>query len=92
MADSVDPVKRPRSVALYLGFHCSFRRIFLNPKEYIIVTKSVTGRPRYAKTCPRAYAESEGPDQPAHPRSLIRAFTVRVQNHRILQKGTQRPG
>ena len=24
-----------------------------------------------------AYADSEGPDQPAHPRSLIWAFTVR---------------
>ena len=26
-------------------------------------------------------ADSEGPDQTAHPRSLIWAFTVRLQNH-----------
>ena len=32
----------------------------------------------------RAYADSEGPDQLAHPRSLIRAFAVRKQIHRIL--------
>ena len=32
--------------------------------------------PRHAKMCLRAFAYSEGPDQPAHPRSLIRAFTV----------------
>ena len=37
--------------------------------------------PRNAKT----YADSGGPDQPAHPRSLIRAFSVRYQNHWILQ-------
>ena len=29
-----------------------------------------------AKTCLRAYADSEAPDQTAHMRSLIRAFTV----------------
>ena len=28
--------------------------------------------------CFQAYADSEGPDQTAHPRSLIRAFTVRL--------------
>ena len=28
--------------------------------------------PRHAKTCLRAYSDSEGPDQPAHPRRLIR--------------------
>ena len=33
----------------------------------------------------QAYAESEGPDQPALPHSLIRAFTVRLQNHWTLQ-------
>ena len=33
--------------------------------------------PGHAKTCLRAYADSEGPDKPAHPRSLIRAFIVR---------------
>ena len=35
--------------------------------------------------CLWAYANSEGPDQPAHTRSLIRAFTARRQIHWILQ-------
>ena len=39
---------------------------------------------RSAKTCLRACADSEDPDQPAHPRSLIRAFDVRKQNNWIL--------
>ena len=34
------------------------------------------GGPRHAKTCLRAYADSEGPDQTAHPRSMLRAFAV----------------
>ena len=40
---------------------------------------------RHAKTCLWVYADSEGPDQPAHPRSLIRAFIVRLKNHWIVQ-------
>ena len=31
----------------------------------------------HVKTCLRAYADNADPDQPAHPRSLIRAFTFR---------------
>ena len=31
----------------------------------------------HAKTYLRAYEDSEGPDQTAHPRSLIRAFAFR---------------
>ena len=31
------------------------------------------------KKCLRAYADSEGPDQPAHPCRLIRAFAVHLQ-------------
>ena len=38
------------------------------------------------KTRLRAYADSEGPDQPAHSRSLIRAFTVRCQSNWILHR------
>ena len=34
--------------------------------------------------CLWAYADSTGLDQPAHKRSLSRAFTVRSQNHWIL--------
>ena len=28
----------------------------------------------------RAYAEPEGQDQPEHPRSVIKAFAVHIQN------------
>ena len=33
--------------------------------------------PHHAKACLLAYADSEGPNHPAHPRSLIKAITVR---------------
>ena len=50
-------------------------------------------RPRHVKTCPREYADSEGPDQPVHLRRLIRAMSVRKQNHWIeCFDGEQRPG
>ena len=39
--------------------------------------------PRHPKTCLRAYVDSECLDQPAHPHSLIRIFTVRNQNNWI---------
>ena len=48
----------------------------------IFITSCING---HAKTCLRAYADSEGPDQPAHSHSLIRAFVVRKQNHWLLQ-------
>ena len=44
--------------------HCIFN---------LINRSLVTNGPRHVKTCLLAYAESEDPDQPAHPRSLIRA-------------------
>ena len=40
--------------------------------------------PCHTKICLRAYADSDGPDKPAHPRSLIRVFTVCKQSHWIL--------
>ena len=43
----------------------------------IIKHKSINiSGPRYINKCLRAYADSEAPDQPAHPRSLIKTFTV----------------
>ena len=45
----------------------------------------MTSGPRHAKTCLWTYTDIEGPVQPAHLRSLIRAFTFRRQNHWILQ-------
>ena len=54
---------------------------------YINIFKtSVLVGPRHAKVCRRVHvcADSEGPDQTAHTRSLIKAFAVRKQNHWIL--------
>ena len=51
------------------------------PRKYIvhgsnlIYLSDITGL-RYAKTCLRAYADTEDLDQCAHPRSLNRDFTV----------------
>ena len=38
-----------------------------------------------AKTCFQSYADSEGPDQPANPRSVIRALAFCERNHCIQQ-------
>ena len=49
----------------------------------------------HAKTCLRAYADNKGQDQPAHSRSLIRAFTVRETESLDTPEhmnGEQRPG
>ena len=45
----------------------------------------ITRGTHHAKTDCRTYADSEGPDQPEHPRSLIRAFAVCKQNYLILK-------
>ena len=34
--------------------------------------------PRRDKTCLRGFANNKGPDQPAHPHSLISAFVIRT--------------
>ena len=34
--------------------------------------------PRREKTCLRGFANNKGEDQPAHPRSLISAFAIRL--------------
>ena len=41
----------------------------------------------YAPCHAKTYADSEGPNQPAHPHSLIRAFAYRSKNHWLLQNG-----
>ena len=33
--------------------------------------------PQREKTCLRGFANNKGPDQPAHPRSLISVFVIR---------------
>ena len=51
--------------------------ILLSSKQHIWAAQ--------AKTCILAYADSEGPDQTAHPRSLIWAFAVRKHNPWMLK-------
>ena len=42
---------------------------------------SFSNRPCHGKTCLWTYVEREGPDQSAHPHSLIRVFTVPSRKH-----------
>ena len=44
---------------------------------------------RHGKTCLWAYTDSEGPDQSAHPHSLIKPFTFRLQSHLVLYNITE---
>ena len=46
-------------------------KIFLINKYYKIFYFFLISGPRHGKTCPLAYTDREGPDQPAHPRRLI---------------------
>ena len=59
----------------YLHYFVAFIVFFLE-YIYLLLSPSING-PCHAKTYLRAYAESESPDQPAHPFSLIRIYTVR---------------
>ena len=45
-----------------------------------ILTCQMQYEPRHKKTCFLPYANNNGADQPAHPRSLISAFVVRCLN------------
>ena len=54
--------------------------IYLNRRIFVMLYRFDGFGPRNTKMCLRAYADNEGPDKPAHPRSLISAFTLRQQN------------
>ena len=45
--------------------------------------------PRHAKTCLPAYADSEGPDQPAHPPSISANRIIVISE---VMNGEQNPG
>ena len=71
-------INKTRRVCLELA--CSIRAT--SPHEALVPENVeqvyfLKFRPRHAKKCLWAYADSEGPDQPAHVRSLIRVFPVR---------------
>ena len=43
----------------------------------LYITYIIIYEPGHEKMCLMLYANNKGADQPAHPRSLIRAFVVR---------------
>ena len=50
----------------------------LYPSTFVhILRKRKSNRPRREKTCLRGVANYTGADQPAYPRSLVRAFVIR---------------
>ena len=58
------------SLSKYLiGFNRNVEKIF---NKFPIIG------PRREKTCLRGFANNTGADQPAHPRSLISAFVIRL--------------
>ena len=78
--------RRPRSTYASTvcsdGYRCSLTAYLFNVSRKTKTLLRLCKRAgwyelRHAKTSLQAYADSEGPDQPAHPRSLIRAFAVR---------------
>ena len=56
--------------------------------EASITKLSFTIGPRREKTCYRGFANNTGADQPAHPRSLISAFKIRVLESTISKLAT----
>ena len=60
-------------------FHAYFPEMKINLSQFVQCKRycRILYWRRHAKTYLGAYADSEGPDQTAHQRSLIRAFTVR---------------
>ena len=54
------------------GFHCVEEFII-----YIHHMEIIGNEPCHEKMCLMSYANNQGADQPAHPRSLISAFVVR---------------
>ena len=74
--------RKPRSDRVSAQYDYDLHRPLTEPfdaKECI--NRELNARVRPAKTFLPAYADSEDPDQPAHPRSLLRTITVRTQNH-----------
>ena len=45
--------------------------------------------PRHEKTCLRRFANNKGADQPAHTRSLISAFVIRLYESSISKPATR---
>ena len=56
----------------------SFILLTVNLFRHSTLTEQGLYGPRREKTCLRGFANNTGADQPAHPRSLISAFVIRV--------------
>ena len=48
------------------------------PKYQELANMSYVYWPRRQKTCLRRFANNKGADKPAHPRSMISAFVIRL--------------
>ena len=55
----------------------NFKLAILNVYAYTEASRYEYGH-RQEKTCPRGFANNKGADQPAHKRSLISAFIIRL--------------
>ena len=65
--------------------HNLVRLLYFIVQQFPRQLQQTSNGSRQANMCLQAIADSEGPDQTARMRSLIRAFTVCEQNHWLLQ-------
>ena len=56
-------------------------------ERQLIIPEGYFG-PRREKTCLRGFANNKGADQPAHPRSLISAFNIRLLENKLSRLDT----
>ena len=54
------------------------RNVYSTVTEGIACMDTIQYGPRRKKTCLRRFANNKGADQPAHPRSLISDFVIRL--------------
>ena len=76
--NAVDPDPLSSEEAICPGFTLFFRQPWI----------PVTYGPRREKTCLRGFANNTGADHPAHTRSLISAFVIRVLESTIAKLAT----
>ena len=74
-----EPSMGAHSVLLEMLCPCALS-LYLALCQHKIIILNVIYGPAAVKKDIGTYANSEDPDQPAHPRSLVRIFTVRLHN------------
>ena len=77
-------------VLVWRWFHqcCYLEDVIFSNCSYRRGDTIFTNGPRYEKTCLRWLANNTGADQPAHPRSLISAFVIRILERTISKLAT----